>query len=71
MSQVKTDFLGEEIKVNDEVVFMQRGYRNFLRGIIIRMSDKTVLIEHQHPGISGTYLTTTKQFYDQIIKVKG
>lgn len=65
----KRDFLGNVINMNDEVVFMQTGYRNFMRGIVVKMTDKTLQIEHQHPGISSAHMTTTKQFYDQVVKV--
>jgi hypothetical protein len=56
------DFLSNEIKVGDTVVFVELGYRNFEIGKIVRITDKTVLIDNK--GI------TTKQFHHQVIVKK-
>ncbi len=61
------DFLGNEVNVGDEVVFVQKEYRNFWIGKISKMTDKTVLITHERANIGGTQ---TRQFYSQIIKIK-
>ena len=63
---MKTDFLGNELNLHDEVVFIQLGYRNLLRGKIIKMTDKTCTIEHEP---TNTGKTTTKQVYNQLIKI--
>jgi hypothetical protein len=62
---IAKDFFNKELNIGDEVAFMQIGYRNLKRGIIIRISDKTILIEHEKFNCGGT---TTKQFHDQVIK---
>lgn len=59
------DFLGRDLAVGDEVVFIQLGYRNLLRGRIIKITAKTVLIEHA----PAAYSTQTKQFHDQVVKI--
>lgn len=58
------DFLGKELKLNDEVVFMRVGYRELLKGIIIKMSEKSCLVSHKE---TATCQKETKQFYDQLI----
>lgn len=62
------DYLGNELGLGDEVVFVQRGYRNFWRGIITKMTPKTILITHARANIGGT---ETKQTPEQVIKVVG
>lgn len=60
------DFLGNDLKEGDEVVFMQCGYRNFLRGKIKKLSEKTAIITHKE---TNTCSKETKQFHNQLIKV--
>jgi hypothetical protein len=56
------DFLGNEIQVGDTVIYVEKGYRNFEIGKIVRITDKTVLIYNK--GL------TTKQFHHQVIVKK-
>lgn len=60
------DFLGKELSLGDKVVFVQLGYRNLLKGEIIKMTAKTVLIGHSK---TNTYSAESKQFPDQVIKI--
>lgn len=60
------DYLGREMGVGDEVVFMQKNYRNFWKGVIIKITPQTVLISHESTNTCGT---ETKQGHDQVIKV--
>ena len=62
----KCDFLGNELNVGDEVVFMQLKYRNLMKGTIKHMSPKTALIEHK---MTNTCSTESKQFYKQMVKI--
>ena len=64
---MSTDFLGNKFEVGDKVVFYQLKNREFCRGIISKITSKTVIIEHE-PTTFGR--TTTKQFHHQIIKIK-
>lgn len=60
------DFLGNELVIGDEVVFVQLGYRNLFKGIIIKCTAKTILIKHKK---TNTCSTETKQFPEQVIKI--
>lgn len=55
------DYLGNELKVGDKVIFMQINYRCFTRGEILKLGEKkaTLLNSSGRKNI---------QFYDQIIK---
>ena len=61
------DFLGNKLELNDKVVFMRKNYRTLMVGTIMSLSNKTALIKHD--GINA-WDTETRQFYDQIIKIK-
>lgn len=63
---MKTDFIGNELKVGDEVIFMQKSYRNLLRGTIVSMSEQKCKIQHGKTNDGGT---ETIQFFGQVIKV--
>lgn len=62
------DFLGRDIHVGSHVVFAQLGYRNFLKGKIVKLTPKTALVEHKATnGCTG--LRQTKQFHTQLIRI--
>lgn len=63
------DFLGNKLEVGNEVVFVQLGYRNLMKGIISKISEsgKTIWIDHEKTNIGNTQ---TKQMVDQVIKIK-
>jgi len=63
---MKTDFLGNELNIGDEVVFMQLNYRSLMKGTIVSMAEKQAIIDHQ---MTNTCRHKTKQFYSQLIKV--
>ena len=63
---MKTDYLGNEIKIDDIVVFMQIGYRGLMKGKIISMADKKATIAHKK---TNTCSTKSLQFYEQMIKI--
>ena len=60
------DFLGNELNVGDNVVFMQKSYRNFMKGKIIRITTCTVIVQHDETNVCST---ETKQTGDQVIKI--
>ena len=66
MGDIKRDYLGKELNIGDEVVFMQIGYRGLMKGIITFMSNQKAAIEHEP---TNTYRTKSIQFYNQIIKI--
>lgn len=61
----KRDYIGQELKVGDKVVFMQVKYRGLLTGTIISMTNQTAVIEHKKTNLGNT---TTRQYYSQIVK---
>jgi len=63
------DYLGTAIEVGDEIIFVTKNYREFRKGVILKITAKMLVIAHEHPGMDNYYLTTTKQFHDQVIKV--
>lgn len=60
------DFLNQELKIGDPVVFEQKHYRNFWTGRIIKITPKMIFIEHKRANIGGTQ---TKQAHSQVIKI--
>ena len=60
------DFLGNELNVGDDVVIMQKSYRNFIKGKIIRITTCTVIVQHAKTNVGDT---ETKQTGDQVIKI--
>lgn len=66
MEDVKRDFLGNELKVGDDVVFMLIGYRDLRRGTIVKMTPKKCRIKHSQTSM---YHMETLQFYNQVVKV--
>ncbi len=63
------DFLGKELKVGDEVVFVLLGYREFRRGTVKKLTPKTLIVEQS--AASGSYNRETKQFHNQVIKLEN
>lgn len=64
-----TDFLGNNLTVGDEVVFMQLGYRNLKKGKIKSMTERgTLIISHERFNVGGT---ETKQDCSQVIKINS
>lgn len=60
------DFLGRDLKVGDEVVFVQLDYRNLLKGKIKSMTAKTILIGHAKTNVCSK---ETKQTPAQVVKI--
>lgn len=58
---VRKDFVGKEVTVGSRVIYIELGYRNFITGIITKMTDKkcTILNDKGKKNV---------QFYHQIIK---
>ena len=64
MEEKKYDILGQEIKIGDEVMYMEIKHRDFIRGIIISLAPKSALISTEK-----TYIAGRRQFYTQIINI--
>lgn len=63
---IAKDFIGNTISIGDEVIFMQKGYRNLINGRITKLTDKMCFIEHERTNTGGT---ETRQYHDQVIKI--
>lgn len=63
------DFLGQEIKIGDEVIFIEKDYRNLKIGRIKSASDKMLVVEYERSyyGHGGTEM---KQYHNQVVKIK-
>jgi hypothetical protein len=61
------DFIGQELKVGDWVVFPQKGYRNLLAGKVISLSPKTALIRYID---YYSKIDNFRQLFEQLIKVE-
>lgn len=60
------DFLDNELHVGDKVIFMQKNYRNFLIGIISRITPKTLIVEHAKTNVCSE---STKQDHNQVVRI--
>ena len=68
--EIKRDYLGNEVSVGDEVVFLQ--LRSLMRGKIIKLMPNSVLIQYNHstePVQLLEWSLESIRFYDQIIKI--
>lgn len=57
-------FLGQELNIGDTVVYTDLYYRNLTKGIIQRITEKTLFIECISKG------RDIKQSHSQVIKIK-
>lgn len=64
----KVDFLGNELNVGDEVIFMNIGYRTLMIGKIVKMNPKKATIDFKKPNNTHNWQGQTFQFYNQLIK---
>ena len=64
--EIAKDFLNKDINVGDQVVFMQKDYRYFRKGIVNKITDKMVFIIPEDPK---TIWDTLKQFHNQVIVI--
>lgn len=60
------DFVGKELNIGDEVVFMQLKYRNLLKGKISKITKNTIWIDHEK---TNNYQVQTKQHSSQVVKI--
>ena len=66
------DFLGRELKVGDEVVFMEVEYRSLKKGTIERLTNKMVFIKDgrvKYLADQKSHPMLTKQFQNQVIRL--
>lgn len=58
------DFLGNKLKIGDEVVYYSQNYRQFHKGIVEKFADKTVLVKSPSAGMGQI-----RQTSEQLIKI--
>lgn len=64
------DFLGRELKVGDEVVCIEKGYNNLLRGEIVKITPKTLQVKYTRKSFMGIdKVEEVKRFSDQVVKI--
>lgn len=56
------DFLGEEVKVGDEVVCIEKGYANLTRAVIVKLTPQAVKVSFHHYEGDREVLRTSSQF---------
>jgi hypothetical protein len=63
------DFFGVEVKLGDSVVCMMKNYRSLMEATVIKVTDKTVLVEYKPiyavgelSNYKGTYRLMSDQF---------
>ena len=60
------DFLGKELRVGDNVVFMEIKYRNFKKAVITKLTPQKAYISFEnHYGWEREVL----QFHNQLIRI--
>ena len=59
--KIPTDFLGNELRVGQEVAHAVKNYRSLSRATIISITEQTVLLEGPH------IYKTFRQFHEQVI----
>lgn len=64
------DFLEQSVEIGDRVVTFLPNYREMIRGTVISIAPKTVLIEYQRNGYPYTYRISKNMFVkiDTLIK---
>ena len=67
------EFYGVEVKLGDRVVCMVKNYRSLMEATVIKITDKTVLVEYSTNrakfGLTGEYTRTYRLMSDQFIVV--
>lgn len=63
---MKKDFLGNELQVGDDVILIEQGYRNFIKGKIVRETPFYFFIKYLD---YDKYREEIKQKGYQLIKI--
>ena len=74
---MKTDFLGNELNLGDEIVFADPSYRNLVKGNIYSMADQSCIIVY-NKTINNSIINLPnrieikkfRQKYSQIVLIK-
>lgn len=61
------DFIGNELKVGDKVACIELGYKNLVKGEVVKLTPTAVRVKWQHWGKDKI----TLRYSNQIIKILG
>lgn len=59
------DFLGNELKVGDEVACIQLGYKNLVRGTVVKLTPQAMRVNWG----GKPWQEATLRYSDQVIKI--
>lgn len=65
------DFYGVEVKIGDKVICMVKNYRSLVEATVVKITDKTIVVEYQAHWTSSPYKDTYRLMSDQFIIVGG
>lgn len=65
------DFLGNEIKLGDVVITNDIHYRDFVKGEIIKINDKTISIKLKYESYIKRVNDITRRFPSQVVVIKN
>lgn len=65
------DFYGTEVKIGNTVVCMVKNYRSLVEAIVVKITDKTVVVEYRKHWASDFYKEEYRLMSDQFIIVGG
>lgn len=65
------DFYGTEVKIGDTVVCMVKNYRSLVEAIVVKITDKTVVVEYHKYLAADFYKEEYRLMSDQFIIVGG
>lgn len=59
------DFLGNPLEVGDEVVCIQKDYKNLVKACVVKITAKTIFVEYMHQR----RIADVKRTSDQVVKI--
>jgi ribosomal protein L24 len=63
----RKDFIGHQVCVGDNIVFIEKGYRNLKHGKVIAVNEHKATIELENR--QGVH-KTTQRFYSDLLKIR-
>lgn len=63
------DFLGKELKVGDEIVYMSTGYQSFHKGEIVKLTNKRIAIERLRDVPKPSWEDPTYRHPSTVVKI--
>lgn len=66
---IAKDYIDQELSVGDHVIYVQLGYRNFVKGTITKITRCFVFLKQDGQNESWRKDTEIKQGHSQVIKI--